>query len=430
MNWLLTVPISSRLILLFLVGVVLGGWLNRGIYSLAWNRRCLGPWSPPPPDCPPRRASDWVPVCGWWWLRRESTGHGRGYWIRPLLLELATGLGLAGLYYWEVQRQALWPQLAGLPQPSAAALHAQYLSHVVLMALMTVATFIDLDEQLIPDEITVTGTALALVLAVALPVSLLPDHLLTSRLASSHHVVFTATTTSQAWEPGLGGPFCWPPELNGRRGLWLALLGLLGWYLAILHKTWTLRSGMANAIRYLFASLRRHNRWPVTALLVALLLLTWATWQLDTAGHRWQALFSAIVGMCAGGGFVWAVRIIGGHALRTEAMGFGDVTLMAMIGAFLGWQAAILTFFLAPVTAVAIAAAQRLLTGQQRIAFGPYLCLAATVVVVEWNAVWTHWAREMFALGWFMPIMIAGCLGLMGVLLLLWRAVRAALFGY
>jgi hypothetical protein len=206
--------------------------------------------------------------------------------------------------------------------------------------------------------------------------------------------------------------------------------GIAAWYGAMLHKTWTLRFGLRKALQYLVASLRRHNRWPVTALAAALVLLVLLTWWLDAAGYRWQALLSAIAGMCAGGGFVWAVRIVGGHALRTEAMGFGDVTLMAMIGSFLGWQAAILTFFLAPVTAVMIAAAQRLLAGQQRIAFGPYLCLAATMVVVGWNTVWTGWARDMFALGWFMPTMIVGCLALMGVILFAWRVLRAALFGY
>ena len=67
-------------------------------------------------------------------------------------------------------------------------LHAQYLSHIILIALMIVATFIDFDEQTIPDEITVSGTVVGLLLAVALPCSFLPT-LFESYLtgASTHH---------------------------------------------------------------------------------------------------------------------------------------------------------------------------------------------------------------------------------------------------
>ena len=81
--------------------------------------------------------------------------------------------------------------------------------------------------------------------------------------------------------------------------------------------------------------------------------------------------------MAVGGVAVWLVRIVGSLALGQEAMGFGDVTLMGMIGAFLGWQPALLVFFLAPFTGVLIAVSQWLLTGRKDIAYGPFLCLAA-----------------------------------------------------
>ena len=52
--------------------------------------------------------------------------------------------------------------------------------------------------------------------------------------------------------------------------------------------------------------------------------------------------------MGLGGGLVWGFRIVACWAMGQEALGFGDVTLMAMIGAFFGWQIVWIAFFLAP----------------------------------------------------------------------------------
>ena len=109
----------------------------------------------------------------------ESALHGRSFWLRPALIELASGLGLAALYYFEVVQGALLPAADLRPDP--AALHAQYFCHVLLISLLAVATFIDFDEQTIPDEITVPGTvcgsALAALLPLAAPWVLVPtDH--------------------------------------------------------------------------------------------------------------------------------------------------------------------------------------------------------------------------------------------------------------
>lgn len=59
--------------------------------------------------------------------------------------------------------------------------------------------------------------------------------------------------------------------------------------------------------------------------------------------------YDAIIGACAGAGMIAIIGWIGEIALGKEAMGLGDVTLMAFVGAALGPQRAIVTVFLGAV---------------------------------------------------------------------------------
>jgi leader peptidase (prepilin peptidase)/N-methyltransferase len=129
--------------------------------------------------------------------------------------------------------------------------------------------------------------------------------------------------------------------------------------------------------------------------------------------------------MFFGGALVWAVRIVGTWAMRQEAMGFGDVMLMAMIGAFLGWQGVLIAFFLAPAVALIIAVLQWVFTRRGDIAFGPYLCVAAAAVVVWWPYLWEERnIRDLFNLGWAIIWIVVGCIALMGIMLWLLRLYR------
>ncbi len=62
----------------------------------------------------------------------------------------------------------------------------------------------------------------------------------------------------------------------------------------------------------------------------------------------WQA----IIGLCAGAGAIAVVGWLGEVFLRKPAMGFGDVTLMAVLGAVLGPERSLMTIFIAALLAI------------------------------------------------------------------------------
>jgi leader peptidase (prepilin peptidase)/N-methyltransferase len=120
--------------------------------------------------------------------------------------------------------------------------------------------------------------------------------------------------------------------------------------------------------------------------------------------------------MAVGGGIIWCVRILGTWVLRREAMGFGDATLMAMIGAFLGWQPTLFIFFIAPFAGLVLGIFRGIFRLGREMPYGPFLCLATVVVVVRWRPIWER-TEVLFIPGFLVPVVIAVCLVLLIVLL-------------
>lgn len=439
-------PTFVQLLLVGLVGVGLGALVNWATYRFAWfNPREISPWGPTPTDAPARRWSDRIPVFGWQGLRREHKIHGRGFWIRPLLIEVAMGVGLAMLYWWEVVDQRLVIQQVvdrfPLPLlPLANSLpdswtHATFLNHALLITLMAAASFIDIDEKIIPDEITVPGTLLGLVLATLLPYGMLPhiDVRNTPQVVSAPvnlppagANVFKPGYTMQVEPVTLAAPNEWTVT-NGWKSLALGQACWWLWCFALTPRIYRGRRGICRGLNIVMRRvLRELTRLPLSAIaFVGSLAIVAVWWQ---GGPAWLGLLTSLVGLAVSGGLVWGVRIAGSAALQREAMGFGDVTLMMMVGTFLGWQAGIIIFFVAPFAAIIVGLTQLILRRDDVIPFGPFLCLGALFVMVRWADVWNQTQFAFFA-GWLVPAVLIVCVVMLGLMLLVWQQIKMKLFG-
>ena len=435
MNALLQAPLPLRLACLFLLGGCVGSLLNLVIYRLCWFRRAYSPWTP---GLPPKLQANWsdrLPIVGWLYWRRRQDKFGRGFWIRPLFVEVLTASLFAGLYWWEVEQFQLlglggqvfrlpadvWP----CPGGPLINLHLTLQSHLILVSLMIAASFIDLDDQIIPDSITVPGTLAGLFLAAAVPWSLLPNGWLMIAGARQAPIIdFLKLSSPHAWPASLAG---WPETFS----LAIGLACFWGWCLALMPRRWRLtRRGWKVAWKIFIARLVGDLwTWLVVSMgVVGSLAIGLVWWRGEPS---WVGLLTALVGMAISGGLVWLVRIFGGVALGKEAMGFGDVTLMAMIGAFLGWQASLIIFFVAAFIGLAVGVVYWLVRRVPKIPYGPFLCLGALVVMVRWPFFWDRFApmfEVMFELGWLVPLVVVACMLLMGILLFVLRGLRK-LFG-
>lgn len=406
LNSFLALPLIARYAIVLVTGVLLAQFANWAIYNWAYHVRNFGPWSAPLKGFGPRTWRDRLPILGWWRLRRELAQKGNWFWIRPLVIECVFPLGVLWLYHFESHGGTvpLGRALRNL-QPE---IHGQFLSQLILISLMTIATFIDFDEQSIPDIITVPGTLIGLLGAALVP-GWFP-------LFIERNFGFLAKHT----ELHLYAPRPWKTWLDGPWGLGFALAIVIVWCFAILDRRWITRRGWSKAIQYLVATIFRRPWWIVVAI-VGLTLFASVSFTWYQGIERWKYLLSSLMGLACAGGLTWGVRRAASWGLGVEALGFGDVTLMAMIGTYVGWQPSLLIFFFAPMMAVLIVVAQWLLTGEKAAPYGPYLCAATVVVLVFWVDVWSNWAEPVFELGAIIVPIMGACVVLMGAMLWIWR---------
>lgn len=95
-------------------------------------------------------------------------------------------------------------------------------------------------------------------------------------------------------------------------------------------------------------------------------------------------LTNAMLGVLIGGGLLWGLACASPYLFGKEGMGGGDIKLVAMIGAFLGWKAALLTIMVGSLAGSGIGIsliAFGLMKRDEYIPFGPFLVLGALVAM-------------------------------------------------
>jgi leader peptidase (prepilin peptidase)/N-methyltransferase len=108
---------------------------------------------------------------------------------------------------------------------------------------------------------------------------------------------------------------------------------------------------------------------------------------LDDHRHL-HGLAWSTVGLVTGVVTAWLTQKVSSFVLRIPTLGTGDIFLMAMIGAFLGWQPTLIAFALAPLFALLFGGGIRVVSNRPALPYGPFLAAGALTVLFTWKRIW------------------------------------------
>ncbi|MEX2672529.1 MAG: prepilin peptidase [Phycisphaeraceae bacterium] len=406
------------LVFVTLAGGCVGSFLNVVVYRLPRGESIVSPPSACPRCGHKLAAYDNVPVLGWLWLRGKCR-----YCAQPISPEYpiveAIAAVLFGGWFFICYGTALQPGFAGPGLEETALIFGVTLT---LLGGLLAATLIDARLYIIPLQIPWLVSAVALVM-LPLAVWLFPLAVVEVELPSperrglllsvgerladvpepydnSAAVLAAVTFRDEGPVTVTAAPYVTGPAM------WAAIVGMFGLILAnVLVWRGLLPRSFADEEEHFkqdenydpndpegFLSYPHARREMLKeALFLALPIGGFALgWYLAAdaeVGPVGSVFGGVLTGYLAGGLTVWATRLLGTLGFGREAMGLGDVHLMAAVGAVAGWQVAVLAFFVAPFFglgwAVLAAGAAKLMNRQVRaIPYGPHLAVATVVVMI------------------------------------------------
>ncbi|HUS91754.1 MAG TPA: prepilin peptidase [Phycisphaerae bacterium] len=381
------------IIFTFALGACVGSFLNVVIYRLPRGESIVFPGSHCPACGRPIHWYDNIPLVSWLALRARCRFCKAPISPRYILVELATAVLVCGLfvgfYIAPVRSGAGW-----FPNT-----WPMFLAHVALFCGLLACSMVDIESWMIPLEIcwfvslvglvvagasvppeaflprvSPTTGALAVGAAVGLGVSLLLLHF--GYLQRSFLDAEEPAGPQSAGDEGGEKP---PAPRAAPDGV--AITSAHG----VNPRTEALREVLFLA--------------PAVGLaVVAWVLVTkvpavreaWDSLTGPSAGRLAEhanALLAALFGYLVGGLWIWGFRIAGTLGFGKEAIGLGDVHILAAVGAVCGWAVPSMAFALAAFLALAWAITIFLCRRQRELPYGPWLAAGALVAVLFYDRI-------------------------------------------
>lgn len=366
------------IIFLFAFGACVGSFLNVVIHRLPRGESIVFPGSHCPECGRSIRWYDNIPLVSYLALRGRCRACKTAISPRYLLIELATACVVAGLYvcYFVLDIR----EGAGEITES----WGMYVPHAALLCGLLACSAVDVKYWLVPLEVCWVVAGFGLVFSAAMPHQWMPT------------VSPPAAAAAVAASLGIG-------------------ISMLLQHFGVLRQSFidaadpppgkeeTPRAAAASADGGV--SPRREVLRELLFLSPALVLAAGA-WLLMThvepVGDAWSravspdasgpfaphmaGLMASLAGLLVGGAWIWGIRILGTLGFGKEAMGLGDVHIMAAVGAVTGWIVPSLAFFVAPFFGLCWALYLFARRRQRELPYGPWLAAATAAVMLFYDA--------------------------------------------